>query len=282
MKDLISIIIPTYNAENTIKRCIESIYSNNVEIIVIIDGATDNTLKICKKLQKDNKSIKIIEQNNKGPFEARNRGIQEAKGEYIMFLDSDDKFVSRTVERMNEVINKFKKPDLIKFRYRKMPKDYLQYKYTELEEIEIKKKDFKEKVYQMFLKGYMLNALWNNCVRKEILKEINIESSNIRFGEDLLLNLEIFSNIKNVVFINDVLYEYIENDKSITNSKSLDRLFNNLKDSISTYTTLYKYLLKWDMYNIENITIINKRIEKETNEITNRIKKCLDNTKNKE
>lgn len=270
MDKLISVIIPAYNAEKTIQRSIDSIVNKDVEIVVVIDGATDNTLEICKKINKDN--LKIIKQENKGAFVARKIGIENSIGKYIMFLDADDCFKEDTITRIREIINKYNEPDLIRFRYEKIPDGYEQYKYTQENEKEILKENFNKEIYTMFLNGYMLNSIWCNCVKKEIIEKVNINNSQkICYGEDLILNLEIFSNIKNVIFINDILYEYIYQENSVTTSKSIDKLFKNLNDAIEVYSLLYKYLLKWNMYNEENIDIVNDRIKKEINRILNTI-----------
>lgn len=271
MEDLISVIIPAYNSETTIEECIKSISGENVEIIVVIDGATDNTLKVCKDLQKSVKDMKIVEQQNQGPFKSRETGIKNAKGKYIMFLDADDCYFENTITRVRELIKKYNEPDLIRFRYRKMPNGYDQYKYIELDEEEIKKKDFSKRVYPMFINGYMLNALWTNCVKREIIENIKTPIDNIRYGEDLVKNLEIFSNIESVVFTNDVLYQYNYMENSMTNKKTLSNILGNLSDAIELYSLLHIYLLKWNMYSIENIQAVNKRIQKEANILIDRI-----------
>lgn len=273
MGKLISVIIPTYNAENTIQKAIESVQGQNIEIIIVIDGATDNTLKICQDIKNDN--IKILEQENQGPFEARRTGINIAQGKYIMFLDSDDCFVENTISKIEEIIKKYDEPDLIRFRYKKEPNGYEQYKYMEEDEKQVLKDNFSEEVYPMFLNGYMLNALWTNCVKKEVIDKVNLTHNTVRYGEDLLLNLDIFSNIKNVVFINDVLYKYTYQENSITNSRKIKRLLNNLEDSVKVYTTLYTYLEKWGMSTKENIDIVNKRVVKESSQIIKIIKEMI-------
>ena len=90
----VSIIIPVYNTEKFLNRCVDSVINqkfNNFEIILVNDGSKDNSLKICRDYEKKYpKIIKVIDQKNSGPAIARNRGIESAKGEYIMFIDSDD------------------------------------------------------------------------------------------------------------------------------------------------------------------------------------------------
>lgn len=273
MEKLISVIIPAYNAEKNIEKCIKSVVGRNVEIIVVIDGATDGTLKVCQEIQKSNKNIRIIEQKNKGPFAARLTGINNATGKYLMFLDSDDSYTENTINKMNDIIKKYNEPDLIRFRYEKIPNGYEQYKYFEEDERKINQENLSRYVYPMFLNGYMLNAMWTNCVKKELIKKLNIQDCQLRYGEDLLVNLEIFSNIKNVVFINDILYKYVLQENSLTNTKSIKKLFGNLEDAIDIYSRLHIYLKRWNMDTEENVESVNKRIKKETNDLIEIIKK---------
>ena len=270
---LISVIIPAYNAEKTIEKTVESVIGEDVEIIIVIDGSTDGTLTKCKEMQKFNKNIRIIEQENKGPFEARQTGIRNAKGKYLMFLDSDDSYTENTIRKITEVINKYNDPDVVRFRYKKVPDGYEQYKYFDDNERKITKKDFNKYVYPMFLDGYMLNALWNNCVKKEVIEKLNMETSYAKYGEDLLMNLEIFSNINSVVFINDVLYKYYFQEESLTNTRTIRRLYRNLQNAVEVYSKLHLYLIKWGMNTEENIEIVNKRVKKECCDIIEIIKK---------
>ena len=91
--NLISIIVPIYNSENYIKKCLDSILAqtySNLEVILIDDGSTDNSYNICKDYQKKDNRIVLLQQKNAGVSRARNHGLEVAKGEYIGFVDSDD------------------------------------------------------------------------------------------------------------------------------------------------------------------------------------------------
>ena len=106
-----SIIIPAYNAENSIQKSIDSILNqtyNNYEIIVVNDGSTDNTINLIEK----NSKIKIINQKNLGVSSARNTGIENAKGDFIAFIDADDYIEKNYLEEFNNIIEKYN-PDLI-------------------------------------------------------------------------------------------------------------------------------------------------------------------------
>ena len=118
---LISIIIPTYNAEKSIERCIRSIQDEKVEIIVVLDGPTDQTEAVCEKLAKEDSRIQLIKQENQGSFQARKNGIAKATGNYLMFLDSDDAYLPETMTTVRKLIETYHEPDVIRFRYRKEP-----------------------------------------------------------------------------------------------------------------------------------------------------------------
>lgn len=217
-------------------------------------------------------NLRIIQQENKGAYEARKVGTKNANGNYIMFLDSDDVYETNIIERMEELINKYNNPDIIRFRYRKIPDGYEQYKYNDKDEIKIEKQDFISKVYPMFIEGYMLNSLWTNCIKKELIQNINFDNEDIRYGEDLLVNYQLFSKANNVVFVNDILYNYIYNPDSSTSDRTIKTLLKHLEDSIFVYSLLYQYIAKWNINTEENVKKVNNRLKKETNTIIKLIK----------
>ena len=159
----ISVIIPVYNAQSTIEKTVNSVLKSkdDIELILVIDGLTDNSLNICEEMKKKDSRIKIIVQENKGALCARINGVKTATGNYIMFLDADDEYIDGIFRRMNEIIEKYS-PDLIKFRYKK--ENYEQYKYFSENEIFINKKDFKEEQLVNIIRNYC------NLNNEQILK----------------------------------------------------------------------------------------------------------------
>lgn len=113
-----SVIIPVYNSEEYIARCINSLISQtyeNVEIITIDDGSTDSSLKILKELAQNNSRIKVLSQSNSGPSAARNKGLQIASGDYLSFVDSDDWMELSSYEQLYNEIVANDKPDIVMF-----------------------------------------------------------------------------------------------------------------------------------------------------------------------
>ena len=107
MKDLISVIVPVYNVEKYIGKCVESIERqtyDNLEIILVDDGSTDTSGLICEELARKDKRIRVFHQDNKGLSEARNKGLEKAKGEYIGFVDADDVIYSKMYEKLYETL----------------------------------------------------------------------------------------------------------------------------------------------------------------------------------
>lgn len=112
---MISIIVPVYNAEKYLNRCISSLLNQtyyNLEIILVNDGSTDNSKKICKNAAKNDSRIKLINSVNEGVSLARNKGLKEANGDYISFVDSDDYVEPDYVEKMLLTL-KSKKVDIV-------------------------------------------------------------------------------------------------------------------------------------------------------------------------
>jgi len=119
MNPYISIIIPVYNAELYIEQCLNSIYNQtytNYEIILVDDGSTDQSPKICDSLSQKNNQTRVIHKKNGGAADSRNVGLSEAKGEYVIFVDSDDFWSERhCLEKLIAAINTYPKSDFIGF-----------------------------------------------------------------------------------------------------------------------------------------------------------------------
>lgn len=117
-KKILSIIIPVYNGETYIKKCIDNLLSQDctgVEILIIDDGSTDHTLDICNRIQQHTTFLRVIEEENKGPGFARNEGIKCAKGEYLVFLDVDDCFMPKAIYTLKNKIQS--NSDIINFNF---------------------------------------------------------------------------------------------------------------------------------------------------------------------
>lgn len=228
--DLVSIIVPVYNASKTIDKCISSILEQtykNIEIILINDGSKDNSLEIISKYAHKDKRIVIIDQQNSGVSCARNKGIKIAKGKYLMFIDSDDYIDSNTVSLLLEKMY-LSKVDIIRFN------GYIEKKDGKFQNIEFPiannlvliSPDDNKKIVEKFFHPQKSLRCYSPLL---FLKNENIILFNekLSYLEDKAFYLENILNSKSVLFINENLYYYTYNTSSIT--KNIDVFVNNIK-----------------------------------------------------
>lgn len=250
----ISIIVPVYNAEKKIKETIESILnqiSTECEIILINDGSIDDSGKICDLYDKKNKNIRVIHQRNSGPSTARNRGITEAKGDFITFVDADDQLDKSWFSNINSIIKK-DNPDLIISGYKNF-----RVRNSGAGGIEnfIPKPDVvhgRENILLLIpylIEEKIFNPLWNKVYRTKFIKEKKMElNPKYKLGEDFLFNLEYLGSIEKVILLDKALYHYITNDNSLTESYTADK-FSKLKPvTLEFREMLMKHNFSIDLY----------------------------------
>lgn len=224
MEKLISIIVPVYNGEKYIKQCLMSIVNQtykNIEIIVIDDGSTDCSKNIIKKIMKKDSRILLIEQKNKGVSNSRNKALDIAKGEYIIFVDADDWIEDCCVENMlNKIIEL--KADVLQFNIYKNSKDKQfkekQFSYVDcdIEKIQLSliNSRYVQKKYNLILGN--LRTVWGKIYRKSIIGNTRF-NTKVVINEDGFFNLEIFLKNVKIFFVNDYLYHYRISDNSADN-----------------------------------------------------------------
>lgn len=245
----ISIIIPVYNCEKSIKKCIGSICQQTlkeIEIIVVNDGSTDNTNKVIKEYQKKDNRIKILEQKNLGPSAARNRGIKIAQGKYVGFVDSDDYIEKNMYEYLYSVSNKVS-ADIGICNYLEESGNgrVLSETKNNLPDRKVlNKEEIKEKILKSFIEeenqGFF--ALWNKIYLKDFVIRNELELDEKReHGEDWLFNIQAFDFAERVVALENTLYHYVQ-----INSNSLMRKYrkNQIELLFSGRERLNQILLK--------------------------------------
>lgn len=239
----ISIIVPVYNVENYIKDCIESIMNQthkNIEIILVDDGSTDTSGKICDKYKDVDNRIKVIHKENSGLSEARNFGLEAATGKYIMFCDSDDYYELNACEiLLKEMENK--NADMVIGNY--INTDDKGVKWSN-PIFDIKKyKNFKLSIKDYSDSFYIMNS----SVCNKIFRRDFIEKNNMRFiphlpAEDAIFTTLYFMKSKKVYYISDVIYNYRQraNTSSISNNCSL-KYFKGINEA---YKIIYNNFLE--------------------------------------
>ena len=220
-----SVIIPVYNAEKTISRCVESIVSqccDSCEIILINDGSSDESLKICESYSKNSDCIKVINKPNGGPSSARNKGLDMANGEYILFVDSDDYVLSNFFSVLDENLDS--DFSIFSFSYKKND-----------EIIDRRLSDDLINTENNFCKILAMVKTRCNSPGGKMYKREIIQKNNIRFneelnvGEDFLFNLQYALNANSINAVNKSIYCVdVSNENSITRGFRDDYLEKSL------------------------------------------------------
>lgn len=254
-KPKVSIIIPIYNVEKYLDKCVSSVINQtlqDIEIILVDDESPDNCPKICDEYAKLDSRIKVIHKKNEGLGFARNSGIDIATGEYVTFLDSDDFVDLNTYEHLYNIINEYKL-DIIYYRFKS---------FTDEENVTIEKFSNEISKYSNEnIKDLMLDIIasepeakvdhkiqCSSCTavyKLNIIKKHHIyfHSERELISEDQIFNLDVLLHAKMVGINNTVHYHYRVNKSSLSNTIRTDRILKN--------HILYKYIndniAYWDL-----------------------------------
>jgi len=253
----ISIIIPVYNDDKNISRCLDSILSQtytNYECLLIDDGSTDNSSILCDSYSKKDKRIKLFHKNHEGISKSRQFGIASATGEYIYFVDSDD----------------YVEPELTAALARKFNEDDVDICFLNFYEENLnKKKHFIlqnytsfdcETVLQLVLMGKLYSCLWNVVIKRELyIKNGICFADNINYGEDSLFIIELLLNKPKLVFLSDAYYHHIINQFSFTKKNRKQKLIERL-DFLECLSILLKKYSRNDL-NRYNYFPLNDKFE---------------------
>lgn len=237
----VSIIVPVYNTEKYLVRCVESLINqtfNNIEIILINDGSTDKSLNIINEYKKKDRRIKLINNKNNGVSYSRNIGIKESKGSYIMFVDSDDWIDKNTIEDMYNLAEK-NSYDLVMCSY---TKEFLsgskEKKIILGDKIIYEKKDIEKELLRKLIGPVKeelasptnldsMGTVWGKLYRSSIIKDNNIKFIDLKeigSAEDVLFNVYLFNRINKAIFISKPMYHYWKGNSSSITSKYNPRL----------------------------------------------------------
>lgn len=245
---LFSIIIPVYNTGRYLNRCLDSVLRQtfkNWEVIIVDDGSNDKlTLQICDEYARKDSRFKVFHKKNEGQLLTRKLGISHAKGDYFCFLDSDDFWNHKLLEKVNRVIIQTE-CDVVLFRFRRRGtrRNAASPKLFKNGEI-LTPNDIKKIIYHLFTDSH-LNNLCLKVVRASIMEnEDNMSSfADVRYGEDLLQSVPVILKAKKIYYLNKILYYYCNNPDSITRKSSDDEKYWILYDnSVKIYTEILRLL----------------------------------------
>lgn len=236
---LISIIVPIYNVEKYIHKCINSIINQtykNIEVILVDDGSTDRCSEICDEFAKKDNRIKVIHQKNSGLSEARNTGIENSSGEYLLFIDSDDYIEVCTCEHLIKCLSK-EKVDIIQFKKR----IYFENKPTEILDKDISSTNHenykvynRSTAYDMYMNNKeFTREAWDKLYSKKLFD--NIKFPKDRLAEDLATTYKLILNSNKLAVLDIELYNYLIRSNSIMGQKSIKLMEDACKGHLEIY-----------------------------------------------
>lgn len=218
---LVSIIVPVYNVEKYLSRCIESIIDQSyhcLQIILVDDGSKDKSGEICDHYAKKDSRITVIHQDNKGVSSARNAGINAMSGEYFTFVDSDDTLVSDAIETALQHI-KEKEADVVLYGWQESDESGAMMKqFSEAEQTIEDKSLLLDSVlehYSAFGGGYPWNKMW----RMVSFSNLERFDENLYYFEDLEWVIRMLIKIKRMCICAESLYVHYNNSDSVSNQK---------------------------------------------------------------
>lgn len=221
---MISVIVPVYNSEKNLKKCIESVLKQSekeLELLLINDGSTDKSAEICRKYEKRDKRVHVIDKENEGVSAARNTGILYAKGEYIQFVDSDDYLEPDMCKILLQAVQEQKTDFALCGFYHIFQGRNIE-KVPKTCEI-LDREGFCAEFLGLYEQGF-LNMPWNKLYRRDLISDYF--ETDLSLGEDLLFNLSYLENVEKISVVQKPLYHYIQerNVKTLSSKKREDKL----------------------------------------------------------
>ena len=291
MKPLLTVVIPVYNVEKYLKRCIDSILIQewkNYDILLVDDGSTDNSPQICEDYAKAYDIISVIHKENGGLSEARNTGISNAEGEYVYFLDSDDWIEPNTFSDLAEVIES-DQYDIISFNPEFVKSEH---DIIKSDSKRTKRLTGKEALIDMFSYGFITGFATDKIYRKALFTKNTIQFPVGKYYEDLGTNYKLFLAAKKVYATNQKYYHYlIDNPDAITqswNEKKLRDMFEFYKEVF--YSDFVRSQLNQEELHISKLYYVNglthilaslykAKLHKHYSEIASEVKQELEKNK---
>lgn len=233
----LTVIIPVYNAEKYIGKCIDSILSQSYqlyEVLLIDDGSTDNSLSICQEYEKKDKRIKVFHQKNEGPSSARNYGLRLAQGTYLTFIDADDYIMptmfSELIRIMDDtscdlVISPFT-VEYVYFKNKKFLRPNLHF-----DGLLRNSKEDADKIFSLF-EATIINSPCARIYKTEIIKTNHIFMPHgVNYMEDLIFNIDYLKCCESFYFFNKSFYFYTKKKFGSITSSYTDKLFQSINSA---------------------------------------------------
>lgn len=235
--DLISIIIPVYNTGERVRKCLQTVIEQtykNIEIIVVNDGSTDNSLQICREYENIDKRIRVIDQKNAGVSSARNAGLDSISGNYVAFIDSDDYVSDKYIQMLYETLKEGNA-------------DIAECGATVVNEVtgdcweispSFKFENDRDQIVSSFCRNEgVSDYLWDKLFKKELFDGLRFTS--FKCSEDFEILCHLLPKASRIISIDIPLYYYIRNDGSI----GLSSFSEKKLDAIKARESIYQYYI---------------------------------------
>ncbi len=244
-----SVIIPVYNCADKLHISVDSILNQtfqDFELILVNDGSKDDSLKVCRLYTAKDSRVKVLNQTNSGAGPARNNGIEQASGDYLVFCDADDFYEPIALKSFARATEK--NPDII-------ISSYQEFKYSTGGEVIVCSKRMMEpqevtdlnevrKAYIEFRKQSVITAPWGKAYRRSVVVENEIKFANLRRCQDVAFNLSFYDHVYSVTVIPEITYNYQTPDDDSYLKKFPVNMFDIHK---TIYQMTVEKLVKWDV-----------------------------------
>lgn len=259
-KPFFSIIIPVYQCERTLKNCIESVLAQDecsYEMLLVDDGSTDQSGKICDDYADIfSDKFTVIHKRNEGPLLARLDAIDAARGQYLMFLDGDDRYLPGILHRVKKTIEACQADMVIFNHFRAFPDGTVRLYTPQYPDGKVFEGSDLTQIYTDAAAGANLNALWQKCIYRGLLSNTEAfrQYGRMLIGEDKLLSMAAIDNAGRVVYLADGLYEYRIMQQSVSHTLSL----KHYQDMSEVYLQTLKYMSQWKADSCRSLCCRNK------------------------
>lgn len=259
----ISFIIPAYNVETYIGRCLDSIFNQNVdatlyEVIVIDDGSTDGTLNLLNKYATKYSNLNVTSQENKGVSAARNHGIALAKGEYLWFVDSDDYIKENSVQHLIDIVQNTK-PSILYFSY--IIKN-INGTFIPASPQPVSKNILLDGKTALKM-GFFPTSVWLALWKRENINHLQLRfNTDIKYAEDSLFSFYALSQSNNIIFVDNEFYIYVKRDGSATTLDQSERVIQQKLNDIEVIKSIKNLAKKYENSDKELSLLISTHSEK--------------------
>ncbi len=244
----ISVIVPVYNVESYLEYCVQSVLHQtrqDFELLLIDDGSTDGSGILCDRLARENPDrVCVLHQKNQGPLASRMAGIRQARGEVLVFLDSDDSLRPDALQQIDACFSEHN-CDLVLFDAGPCPDYPTMSLVHQMEADRLYQGDSKKLLYEKLIIGQIPNSVCLKAVKRDRITETEVLNrlGSVKHGEDLLMTAHLLTVCETIVYISEDLYRYRIRPGSAVHSLNLQRTAS-VK---AVHTALESYIEKWEM-----------------------------------